>query len=82
MQCCVVALFVCGHRPKTKEFLELLFLLLSFTIWFISSLKEILVKKSLPDWEFNRGPSDPQPSTYPLSYRATDIIYVKIDFRS
>ena len=35
-------IFVCGHRPKTKELLELLFLLfLSFAIWFISSLKEI-----------------------------------------
>ena len=28
--------FVCGHRPKTKELLEFL-----FTIWFISSLKGI-----------------------------------------
>ena len=34
-------LFVCGHRPTTKELLGLLFLLLSFTIWSISSLKEI-----------------------------------------
>ena len=38
-------IFVCSHRPKTKELLEfllLLFLLLFlFTIWFISSLKEI-----------------------------------------
>ena len=34
-------LFVCGHRPKTKELLELLLFLLSSTIWFISSLKEI-----------------------------------------
>ena len=39
-------IFVCGHRPKTKEFLELLFLvflffLLLFTFWFISSLKGI-----------------------------------------
>ena len=33
------AIFVCGHRPKTKELLELFLLLLSFTIWFISSLK-------------------------------------------
>ena len=31
---------VCGHRPKTKELLEFLLLLLLFTIWFISSLKE------------------------------------------
>ena len=39
---CVIPLvfFVCGHRPKPKELLELLFLLL-FTIWFISSLKGI-----------------------------------------
>ena len=37
------SLFVCGHRLKTKELLELLLLLslLLFTIWFISSLKEI-----------------------------------------
>ena len=28
--------------------------------------------------ELNRGPSDPQTSTYPLSYRAIDIV-VKID---
>ena len=38
-------IFVCDHRPKlrismNKELFELLFLLL-FTIWFISSLKEI-----------------------------------------
>ena len=38
------------------------------------------MKKNLPDWELNRGPSDPQPSTYPLSYRALDIIDVKINF--
>ena len=31
--------FVCGHRPKTKELLELFFLL--FSIRFISSLKGI-----------------------------------------
>ena len=70
---------VCGHRPKTKELLELLLLLfllfLSFTIWFISSLKE-----NLPDWESIRGPSDLQPSTFPLSYRAIDNNSVKIDF--
>ena len=36
----VLVQHLCGHRPKTKELLEL-FLLLSFTIWFISSLKEI-----------------------------------------
>ena len=33
-------LIVSGHRPKTKELLELLFFLL-FTIWFISSLTGI-----------------------------------------
>ena len=33
-------IFVCGHRPKTKELLEL-FLFLLFTVWFISSSKEI-----------------------------------------
>ena len=40
------AIFVCGHRPKTKELLELFL----FTIWFISSLKGIKVKTnfSLP----------------------------------
>ena len=38
-----------------------------------------LSEKNLPDWESNRGPSDPQPSPYPLSYRAIDIINVKID---
>ena len=38
-------------------------LLLLFTIWFISSLKEIKVKKILPDWDSHWGPSAPQPST-------------------
>ena len=38
------------------------------------------MKKNLPDWESNQGPSDPQPSTYALSYRAIDIFDVKIDF--
>ena len=37
------------------------------------------MKKNLPDWDSNRGPSDPQPSTYPLSYGAIDIKIVKID---
>ena len=39
-----LTIFVCGHRPKTKELLELLlffFLFLLFSIWFISSLKGI-----------------------------------------
>ena len=44
---CVVVLVVCGHRPKTKELLELLLLLLFlfflllllFTFWFNSSFK-------------------------------------------
>ena len=31
-------LFVCGHRPKTKELLELLFL---FTFWLVPHLNEI-----------------------------------------
>ena len=31
--------FACGQQPKTKELLELF--MLSITIWFISSLKEI-----------------------------------------
>ena len=38
------------------------------------------MKKNLTDWESNGGPSDQQPSTYPLSYRALDIHKVKIDF--
>ena len=42
--------------------------------------KRNLSEKNLPDLESNRGPSDPQPSTYPLSYRAIDIFVVKIDF--
>ena len=36
----VYLIFVCGHRPKTKVLLELLFFLL-YTIWFISTLKGI-----------------------------------------
>ena len=34
----IPSIFVCGHRPKSKELLELLmfFLFLLFTIWFIS----------------------------------------------
>ena len=35
--------------------------------------------KNLLYWESNRGTSDPQPSTYSLSYRAIDNI-VKFDF--
>ena len=38
-----------------------------------------LSEKYLPDWESPWGISDPQPSTYPLSYTALDIIIVKID---
>ena len=57
-------IFVCSHRPKTKELLELFLFFLLFTIWFISSLKEIQVKKILPDQESNRGPSAPQQSTF------------------
>ena len=37
------------------------------------------MNKNLPDWESNRGPSDPQPSTNPLNDRAFHIIVVKID---
>ena len=38
----IFEIFVCGHRQKTKELLELFLLfLLLFTIRFISSLKEI-----------------------------------------
>ena len=42
--------------------------------------KRNLSEKNLSDWESNQGPSDPQPSFYPLSYRAIDIINAKIDF--
>ena len=35
----LIPVFVCGHRPKTKELLQLLLFL--FSIWFISSLKGI-----------------------------------------
>ena len=42
--------------------------------------KRNLSEKNLPDWESNRSPSVPQPSTYPLSYRAIVVIYVKIVF--
>ena len=38
------------------------------------------MKTNLPDWKMSRGISDPQLSTYPLSYRALEIIEVKIDF--
>ena len=31
--------FVCGHRPKTKELLELLLFFFLFTFWFKSSFK-------------------------------------------
>ena len=36
------------------------------------------MKKNLPDWKLNRDALDPQPSTYPLSYRAMDINDEKI----
>ena len=54
-------LFVCGHRRKTKELLDLLFLF--FSICLISSLKEIQMKKIIPDQELIRGLLAPQPST-------------------
>ena len=44
-------LFVGGHRPKTKELLELLLFFLFlflFSIWYISSLKGILGEKPSP----------------------------------
>ena len=31
--------------------------------------KRNLSEKNIPDWESNRGPSEPQPGTYPLSHR-------------
>ena len=37
------------------------------------------MKKNLLHWELNQGPSDPQPNTYPLSYKAIEIFYLKID---
>ena len=39
-------IFVCGHLSKTQELLELLLLLLFFSICLISSLKEIAGKNS------------------------------------
>ena len=39
-------MFVCGHRPKTKELLELLF----FFIFLISSLKEFKWKNPVADF--------------------------------
>ena len=43
-------------------------------------LKRNLSEKNLAGWESNRGPSDLQPSTYPMSYRAINVVNVKIDF--
>ena len=71
-----MSIFVCGHRPKTKELFELLL----FTIWFISSLKEIEVEEILPNRDSNRGPSAPQPSNLSLSYSHIITLNVKIDF--
>ena len=42
--------------------------------------KRNLSEKNLPGWDSNWGTSDPQPSTYLLSYKAIDTIDVKIDF--
>ena len=61
--------FVCGHRSKALELLELLLLLLFFSISLISCLKEIKVKKILPDGESNRVPLAHQQSTLSMSYR-------------
>ena len=68
-------IFVWGHRPKTKELLELLLffllLLLSlfYSIWFISSLKGTLEKKILPSQDLNLGLPDPQSGTLPNERR-------------
>ena len=43
-------------------------------------LKKKFKWKNLPGWDSNWGTSDPQPSTYLLSYKAIDTIDVKIDF--
>ena len=51
----IEAIFVCDHRPKTEELLELLFLL--FSIWLISSFKGIYEKKSSPELGFKPGTS-------------------------
>ena len=40
-----VSLFVCGHRPKTKELLE--FFKFLFLFWFISSFKIKLSEKNI-----------------------------------
>ena len=56
-------IFVYGHQPKTKELLELfLFLLLFFTLWFISSLKGTKEKKRK---------KFPQPGFKPGTFRST-----------
>ena len=78
-------IFVCGHRPKTKELLEL-FLFLSVTIWFISSLKEFKRKKlslaGIQTWDLQIT----SPALYHLSYR--DIVmkvfenYLLKDFKN
>ena len=52
-------IFVCGHRPKTKELLELFLLFLFFTIWFISSYKLNIILKSLTEAGFNYPPLAP-----------------------
>ena len=58
--------FAYGHRPKTKELL-VVFLLL-FTIWIISSLKEISVKKTPLTGNWTRVLQLPSQALYPLSF--------------
>ena len=69
-------LFVCGHRPKTNELLELLLFL--FTFWFIPHLNEM---KNYC-WLGNRI-SDLQllrPSIYQLSYRGLIAFGVNLKY--
>ena len=77
VQNCRTPIFVCGHRPKTKELLELLLFLL-FSIWFISSLKGILEKKILPSRDPNMGPPEPQSITLPTELRKNYQLISKI----
>ena len=58
--------FVCGHRPKTKEWLELFLLLILslFSIWFI-----YYKRKNLPSRDSNLEPPDPQSGTLPTELR-------------
>ena len=68
-------------RPSAKDqgivVVVVVVLALHYLVHFV--FKRNLSEKNLPEWESNWGPPDPQPSTYPLSYRAMDIIAMKND---